>query len=1106
MAKRSGSITIVDVQDIDRIENWYLATNLSSGVTYSTSGWTTTIQTMSSSNPYLWNYEVTYSSLNTVVNKTNPTIIGTYGTEGRGIARIDEYYARNNNPGVAPADEDFDMVVVAPTSELRYLWNYEVITYTKGNPKSTDKRVIGVYGQDGQDGHSPVVTTTYNSETGVTTILVDGQAMGSVKDGNSVSISSTSYDSTNKITTVVFTNGSQIEISDGQDGQNGAPGSPGQNGKTYYTHIAWMNTIDNSDDSFSTSNEDNLTYNYMGVLVDEEERDSQNYLDYNWSKIRGDRGISVVDMEIQYYLRLEGDPAPNDDTPGSTTIPEYTGSGSYYTRTSTIYSNSNTPVVSSWRLDEGLTLQQENAYNAFTKSAETEIKVRQVVLDSTGWIVAGGRDSEDIDFDEDDTSTYGYNSIMAPTYLGLRYNAIDLSKLTTTGLEFYVPTISNGIPAQGQKGLEINSSAITFYNPSTNNPQLIIGANGSLQSGNYIYTSGIYSDSGTKIDLINGQIYSPYFRLADNSDSTNISAGAHIRGEVEAYAGKIGSSGSNYWYIGNFIDSYESQSALIKSYGSAQIQLGSNGSWRLATNRLHTAWTDETAEDNPYYLRFPRDSQNYYWDAGLHASGGLTTDKFLYIRKSHDNSGSALLENLNANLDDQTSNTWDYQFYVDGKGNLYAQNFYFKDGNNWTLIAGADGTYLPISGGTITGNLTVNGTLSATASNATKVDHNLIIQWGAATTEGTDKFTYNGSATKTITLGNAAIKGVVSELTTGTSNTNLPTAAAVVNYIDGKGYGVGTVKSVRVQATAPLSSSQSGAQTSTLNTTISFQNQDAHKVLAGPSSSGTAAPTFRALVAGDIPNLSWNKITSDKPTTAAGYGITDALVDISSNNEGKLLLSFSRGGEPVEREVTIVAREAGSAEMADSLNTNGVSIGNSSCPVYFDASGYPQAISYTIKSDVPANAKFTDTLYTAGTGLSLSSTTFNHSNSVTAKTKAAQSAKTLTWGGTFTLYEETYDAQGHITGVSSYNMTMPASPADTKNTTGSTNTSSEIYLVGATSQAANPQTYSHDTARVRANGHFVGSGYEMATDSAMGTTKALMKYDSSLDAIVFSFS
>ena len=41
---------------------------------------------------------------------------------------------------------------------------------------------------------------------------------------------------------------------------------------------------------------------------------------------------------------------------------------------------------------------------------------------------------------------------------------------------------------------------------------------------------------------------------------------------------------------------------------------------------------------------------------------------------------------------------------------------------------------------------------------------------------------------------------------------------------------------------------------------------------------------------------------------------------------------------------------------------------------------------------------------------------------------------------------------------------------NTTNTTGSTNTSSKIFLVGATSQAASPQTYSHDTVYVGTNG------------------------------------
>lgn len=99
----------------------------------------------------------------------------------------------------------------------------------------------------------------------------------------------------------------------------------------------------------------------------------------------------------------------------------------------------------------------------------------------------------------------------------------------------------------------------------------------------------------------------------------------------------------------------------------------------------------------------------------------------------------------------------------------------------------------------------------------------------------------------------------------------------------------GTVTSVQVQATSPVVSSTNTAQTSTLNTTISltdaygdtknpYGNKTANYVLAGPASGSAAAPSFRALVAADIPNLSWSKITSDTPTTLAGYGITDATI------------------------------------------------------------------------------------------------------------------------------------------------------------------------------------------------------------------------------------
>ena len=51
-----------------------------------------------------------------------------------------------------------------------------------------------------------------------------------------------------------------------------------------------------------------------------------------------------------------------------------------------------------------------------------------------------------------------------------------------------------------------------------------------------------------------------------------------------------------------------------------------------------------------------------------------------------------------------------------------------------------------------------------------------------------------------------------------------------------------------------------------------------------------------------------------------------------------------------------------------------------------------------------------------------------------------------------------------------FTFTQQDNNTDTKNTAGSTNSSSKLYLIGATSQAANPQTYSHDTAYVGTDG------------------------------------
>lgn len=78
-----------------------------------------------------------------------------------------------------------------------------------------------------------------------------------------------------------------------------------------------------------------------------------------------------------------------------------------------------------------------------------------------------------------------------------------------------------------------------------------------------------------------------------------------------------------------------------------------------------------------------------------------------------------------------------------------------------------------------------------------------------------------------------------------------------------------------------------------------------------------------------------------------------------------------------------------------------------------------------------------------------------------------------------------------ITKDTSGNVTFAS--ADTRNTAGSTNTSSKIFLIGATSQAANPQTYSHDTVYVGTDGCLYSDSKKVlnsaATTSVLGGIK-----------------
>ena len=125
----------------------YLATDLDSGVTTSTPGWTTTIQSITEEDPYLWTYHTYHKASGQSVN-TTPVITGVYGPQGeQGIQGIQGPAGNDGNDG----DDGVSVTAVQPQYYLstssssatggswgnslnyetgKYIWTRDQITYS----------------------------------------------------------------------------------------------------------------------------------------------------------------------------------------------------------------------------------------------------------------------------------------------------------------------------------------------------------------------------------------------------------------------------------------------------------------------------------------------------------------------------------------------------------------------------------------------------------------------------------------------------------------------------------------------------------------------------------------------------------------------------------------------------------------------------------------------------------------------------------------------------------------------------------------------------------------------------------------------------------------
>lgn len=128
----------------------YLATDLDSGVTTSTPGWTTTVQSITSALPYLWTYHTYHKASGQSVN-TQPVITGVYGDTGAAGPQGPAGQQGEQGPAGSDGDDGISVTAVQPQYYLstssssatggswgnslnyetgKYIWTRDQITYS----------------------------------------------------------------------------------------------------------------------------------------------------------------------------------------------------------------------------------------------------------------------------------------------------------------------------------------------------------------------------------------------------------------------------------------------------------------------------------------------------------------------------------------------------------------------------------------------------------------------------------------------------------------------------------------------------------------------------------------------------------------------------------------------------------------------------------------------------------------------------------------------------------------------------------------------------------------------------------------------------------------
>ena len=144
-----------DGASVNSIKEFYITTTSLSPTPTKDLAWKETLQPLTETNKYLWNYERSILSDGKII-ETNPIVIGVYGDSGKpgvGIESITEFYLVSASKTTPTLDDPRWSSTPSETDQNnRYLWNREEIKYTDGSIKNIPAAIIGTHGEKGEPG------------------------------------------------------------------------------------------------------------------------------------------------------------------------------------------------------------------------------------------------------------------------------------------------------------------------------------------------------------------------------------------------------------------------------------------------------------------------------------------------------------------------------------------------------------------------------------------------------------------------------------------------------------------------------------------------------------------------------------------------------------------------------------------------------------------------------------------------------------------------------------------------------------------------------------------------------------------------------------------